>query len=224
MMSMDVNVIGRGVYTIPEAARYLGKNPRTLNAWFKSDQTNVLSSDYGRGEGGVDISFLDLVDAMVAAHFRKEGVPMREIRNAYNALSTYFNTKHAFCHKDIILHTDGRKIYHNHGRLVARAIDGQTHSRENLEGHLKQLDYNAESALAERWRPMSGIVIDPARRFGKPMVENVCVPTKALYTAFKANDEDKDNVAHLFEVTRENVEAAVKYEESLRHGDGRRAA
>lgn len=221
---MDVEVIGKGVYTIPEAARYLGKNPRTLNAWFHSDQTNVLSSDYDRDDHGVAISFFDLVDAMVACHFRKEGVPMREIREAYNALSTYFGVKHAFCHKDIILHTDGKKFYHNHGEHVARATDGQVHAREILEGHLRQLDYDPDTALAQRWHPMAGVVIDPARRFGKPIVEGVYVPTRALYLAWKANEKDEDYVADLYEVKPDNVKAAVKFEESLPHGPGRRAA
>lgn len=221
---MGIDVIGRGVYTIPEAARYLGKNPRTLNAWFRSDQTNVLSSDYERSDDGIAISFLDLVDAKIACHFRSEGVSMREIREAYNALRDYFGVKHAFCHKDIILCTDGKQIYHHHGENVARATDGQLHAKEILEGHLRQLEYNPETALAERWRPMDGVVIDPARRFGKPVVEGVNVPTKILYTAYKANDEDEEYVAELYEVSPADVRAAVDYEAGLKKRYGHRVA
>ena len=133
---MDTNVIGRGVYTIPEAAKYLGKPHQTIHAWL-SGERQVFSSDYPPVDGHQAISFLDLVDAMVASTFRKHGVPMREIRHVYEELKVLFKEEHPFCKKDLDLSTDGKKIYHKYGNDVAQVMNGQVHSKELMKGYLE---------------------------------------------------------------------------------------
>lgn len=221
---MDTNVIGRGVYTIPEAAKYIGKPHQTLHAWFKSGNRQLFSPDYPPVDGHQAISFFDLVDAMVASTFRKHGVPMREIRNVYEELRTLFNEEHPFCKKDLDLSTDGKKIYHKYGNDVAQVINGQVHSKELMKGYLEGIDFNSETLMPERWHPSKGIVIDPARRFGKPVVEGVFMPTWVLHKAYMANDMDEDYVADLYDVQPEDVRAAVEYEKSLVGGRDKFAA
>ena len=75
---------------------------------------------------------------------------------------------------------------------------------------------------ARRWFPSEHhskvIVIDPARQFGKPMLTESAVPTRALYASYKAEGADKAAaamVARLFELPVKDVQAAVKFEADL---------
>ena len=61
-------------------------------------------------------------------------------------------------------------------------------------------------------------MIDPGLQFGKPVLTDSGVPTRALYESFKAEGRDRPAlamVARTFEVPAKDVEAAVRFEEEL---------
>ncbi len=58
------------------------------------------------------------------------------------------------------------------------------------------------------------MVLDPARRLGKPIVSKEGVRTHVLSEAF-AVERSFDTVASWYEVERESVRQAVRYEESI---------
>jgi uncharacterized protein (DUF433 family) len=57
-----------------------------------------------------------------------------------------------------------------------------------------------------------GIVIDPARALGKPIVRASAMPTAVLAAAWGANGEDAERVADWYGVSPADVEAAVRFE------------
>jgi uncharacterized protein (DUF433 family) len=59
-----------------------------------------------------------------------------------------------------------------------------------------------------------GVVIDPDRQFGRPIVEREGVPTEVLSASFRA-EQSLDRVARWFEVEKSSVRAAVEFEEFL---------
>jgi uncharacterized protein (DUF433 family) len=64
----------------------------------------------------------------------------------------------------------------------------------------------------ERVRPREGnglVVIDPPRQFGEPVVRSV--PTEVIAELIRSGDR-LDMVADLYELSRDEVEAAVRYE------------
>ena len=77
---------------------------------------------------------------------------------------------------------------------------------------LKQIDYERLTALARRWHIAPGVVVDPAVCFGKPVVEEVGIPTAVLAAAYHANDRDADAVAAWYDVSPEHVRAASAFE------------
>lgn len=97
-MHHNIQMLGNGVYPISEAARYIQIQDSTLRYWFKSKEyPPLLHSDYSWMGISNTISFYDLIDALVAGLFRKEGIPSRRVRDAYRNMQDKLNAKHPFC-------------------------------------------------------------------------------------------------------------------------------
>jgi uncharacterized protein (DUF433 family) len=210
-------VLGRGIYSIPEASKYTGVHPNTVRAWLdtpaQSGRNALLLPDFrslGRG-----LSFLDLIEVLVIGELRRVGVSLQTIRKAHEAMVSELKTVHPFSHKDIF--TDGKKVFVRITDRVKPAdlcevLSKQGHFWEVMIQHLKQIDYSEDLRLAERWRIAQGIVIDPAVSFGKPVISRRRTTTRAIAMAYYANEEDYDLVADLFDIRGEDVRHAVDFE------------
>lgn len=70
-------VIGRGVYSFPDAALYARISARRARSWFDG---SLFTPDYPEMDGDRSISFLDLVELAAASQLARNGRPKREIR------------------------------------------------------------------------------------------------------------------------------------------------
>ena len=111
----DIPSLGRGIYRIADVARYTRIPYSTVRSWFKS--SGVLQSDYVEIDGVFSVSFLDMIDAVMAQKFRELGVSMPTVRKAYSALKEQLASEHPFCHEKLF--TDGKRIFH----LAAEKVD-----------------------------------------------------------------------------------------------------
>src|SRR5947208_9135710 len=101
------SALGRGVYTIPEAARLTGLHPARVREWFRkrppqAGRRPVFISDYAPLAGDTAISFFDLVDVYVAGQLREYGVSMQTVRRVYKSLAADLDVKHPFCHQQLL--------------------------------------------------------------------------------------------------------------------------
>jgi uncharacterized protein (DUF433 family) len=213
-------MIGLGMYTLAEVARLTEVHPSTVRTWFKgrSDQTGrgpVFQADYEPVGHDYAVSFLDLIDALVAGQFRfRYKVPMKVVRRAYEVLKEDLGTNHPFCHTD--LHTDGQHIF----RLVAEKLGEEklsdVVSRQQFFLHIMQkldhIDYSEASKLAHRWRISSGIFIDPSISMGKPVIQNTGVTTYVIANQYHANTKNSALVADLYKISENDVINAVNFE------------
>lgn len=220
-MKHQFQIVGKGIYSLAEVARYTGVPVSTARSWFfpRGASDGLLRSDHPRfGEHAV-LSFLDMVDVLVVSKLRDTGVKMSMVREVYRELQKQFDTRHPFAHRT--LRTDGKEIFieisstHKMKALV-NALTQQRYFETIIEPFLKDLDYGHVSRLAERWRIAAGVMIDPAISLGKPTVERHNITTVALAAAFKANGRDAGFVADLYRLEPSEVMAAVKFEESLK--------
>jgi uncharacterized protein (DUF433 family) len=235
-------LIDQGIYGIPEAAILAGVNVRTALRWFtsrtsKGGTKHVLKASLANREGHHAISFLDLTDLYVVGRLRELGVSFHTIRRAYEALRDRFGSDHPFSSRQ--LSTDGTAVFIRELADVCRddsagyragagkrAPRAKRVSLENpvtrqrlfstLDPYLDRLHFEGGASHATRWHIQKGIVIDPRRSFGKPVVEDCSVPTYILAAAFHANERDADLVARLYHCSPDAVRRADRFERTVK--------
>ena len=219
-------LVGIGSYGIPEASRFAKVNVRTANRWLagSDDGRNdrLLHRDLPSVDGRHAVSFLDLIDLLVVGRFRDEGVSFQTVRRVYSRLRKSLDTPHPFSHRRLL--TDGRTIFmetldHIKGdHHFEEVLSGQRAMPDILKPYLKHIEYASETQTAARWNIAKGVVIDPARSFGKPVIAAEGTTTFVLARSFDANGKDADLVADLFDVSPEAVRQAVAFERDFAAG------
>ena len=211
-------MIGHGVYTIAEAARYTQLEPGKVRRWFKGQASQhlkpVCRSDYERVNNDFALSFYDLIDLLVVAEFRKNNVSLPHIRKVYKALRERFGKDHPFCFEQLFV--DGRRIIVEVKDVIGKPLLIEPVTLQTLysqfKSFLKRIDFDSTQQMAERWRISRGVIIDPQIRFGKPVAESTGVTTFILAMQYEANHQDASLVSHLYGVTEQNVLDAVEFE------------
>lgn len=214
-----ITVLGNGIYSYSEAARLLGVAHQQVSGWFRVNRrgaASVLPNDYAELEIPA-ISFLDLVEASVAQRLRMCNVKPARIRQLHDALGELWDTPHPFSRKELYVDSSGQRIFSHldeRNEVFLEVLAGQQAMPEVLVPILRRVEYDAETSLANRLWPMSDlpIVIDPRRRYGKPIVDTSGLPTSILYECFLANEGSYDFVAEWYNVTPEEVKHAVQFE------------
>lgn len=215
-------LIGRGVYSIGEAARYTGLKSHQVAWWFRGGKAQspdrLFQTDYARNGHSLTLSFHDLIDVLVAGKLREYGMSLQGVRVAYLALAKELDTPHPFCHSR--LSTDGKRAFLRIEQGIgsdsfSEVVSGQRVIPRVVENYLRHVDYSETTNLALRWRVSRGVVIDPAISLGKPVIESTGVATYVVSQCFHANNRNPDLVADLFDLRPEEVINAVRFEESL---------
>ncbi len=218
-------MLGQGIYSIPEAARITRLKPSRVREWFggrrsKQDRGPVFRGDYPIVEGDRAISFHDLVELFIAGQLRDKGLPLQRLRKVHAKLSEDWGVKHPFCRDEVRLSRDGKTVFtcglDEQGKAeVIEVLTNQRAFADIILPFLLKIDYDEATKMARRWSIAPMVVIDPAIRFGKPIVEAVGISTSVLARSFRANGEDAGLVAGWFRIRPEHVRAAVEFEARL---------
>lgn len=215
-------MLGIGAYGVPEAASFARVHARTATRWITGSGANhtgrLFKTDLPSIGRRHALSFLDLVDLLVVGRFREEGVSFQTVRRVYSRLRESLGTPHPFGHRRLF--TDGRTIFmetlnHVGDEHLEEVLSGQHAMPDILKPYLKQIEYAPDTQTAVRWNIADGIVIDPERSFGKPIVATEGTATFVLARAFWANNRDADLVADLFDVAPRAVHQAVAFEQEF---------
>ena len=218
-----MNILGHGVYSLPEAARLTRLKAQRVREWFGSREKDatrksVFRSDYRPIDGDNAISFLDLIDLFVVGQLRNHGVALQSLRKVYSQLKKDLNTPHPFCRQEVL--TDGKNVFtlglddQNRSEMI-EVLTQQRVFAEILLPFLKRIDYDDATRLARRWCIADRVVIDPSICFGKPIVSEVGMATSILATAYDANGKNAEVVAGWYDIHAKHVIAAVDFEQSF---------
>ena len=214
-------MIGQGIYTLAEVSRLTEVHQSTVRTWFKGRSDGmglgpIFQSDYQPVDRDCAVSFLDLIDILVAGQFRTHyKVPMWIVRRAHELLQKELGTKHPFCHYD--LYTDGKRIFISAANQLGEEKLSDVVSHQQFFLHIKEklehIDYSDVTKHAHRWRIAQGIVVDPIISMGKPTIKNTGVTTYVIANQYCANKKNSILVADLFAISEEDVVNAVKFEQ-----------
>ncbi|MGH7193191.1 MAG: hypothetical protein ACREJM_06595 [Candidatus Saccharimonadales bacterium] len=211
--------LGVGLYAIDDAARLLRTRPAALRRWLDPDK-GLVPRRLPIADRA--ISFVEFMELYLIGIFREQGVSARAIRRASAAAASKFGTDYPFAVKRF--DTDGRTIFATlvdsttDRQLVEDLRRGQYVFDQIMKPFFQKLDFRGGQKVARFW-PMErkgGIVLDPERKFGKPIDADSGVPTRAIYNAVQAGGgQDQQLVARWFGVSCHAVRAAVAFEKSL---------
>lgn len=214
---------GTGVYGYREASRLTGVPVQTIYRWCsgrsdKKSKSGVFQPSIPSIDGRHAISFLDLIELLIVGRLRDEGVSLQRIRPIHDRLRTLLDVAHPFSHNRLF--TDGRSVFLNSAppddeEYLEDLFSHQRAFPAVLTDYLNEIDFNADTHIAEQWRLSDGVVLDPKRCFGKPIVSGAGISTFILAESYWANDRNLDLVADIFNIDPELVRKAVDFESAF---------
>ena len=231
-------LLGKGLYTIPETARLVGLHSSRVRRWAdgysfvystrygerRTQSAPVVSQDIPRIRRKRALSFLELVEIRMVSAFLKHGVKLGTIRKAAIRARQKLQTDHPFAYKRF--KTDGRGIFLELAEeseeylSLLELASGQYVLPVILNDYLKQVEFDRCTNMAIQWWPLGKskpIVIDPGVAFGAPVIAGTRLRVSAILAALRIG-ESRRAVGDWYGVTRAQVAAAVTF------GKGGRAA
>ena len=215
-----------GLYTIPTAARLLATRNNKLRSWVEgypsSDAKPILEPRLITLNIKPLLTFLDLIEAAWVSHFVRLGYSPQTIRKVANILRDRTQFAHPFALKSEFL-ADGKSIFEEiisedgERRLLDLMSKNFTMKPIVEQSLFDQIFYVEDvAAMFQPSKQQRRVVLNPKVANGRPAIRDRWVPTRVLYEAFKAEDNDADAVADEFGVEVEDVEEAVAFERGLR--------
>jgi uncharacterized protein (DUF433 family) len=209
----------RAIFTLREAAGYLGVPKSTIHAWARpAGGKPPLITSFERRDAQATVPFIGFAEAYVLSAFRRAGVPLQRIRPAVDALSRTIGLEHALAsHR---LYTDGAEVLYDYAvnRDEADLLElvvvrtGQHQFAEIVRAYLKRITYGNDGWASRVGLPSYGraeVVVDPAIAFGLPLVVHGGARVEDLVDRFVAGDTVAD-IADDFGVPAEEVEDVIR--------------
>jgi uncharacterized protein (DUF433 family) len=211
--------VAKPVFTLHEAALYLGIPYSTLHHWARpgEDQRSTITVFPTSGREAT-VPFIGFAEAYVLSAFRRAGVPMQRIRPAVEILADSMGIQHALASKR--LYTDGAEVLYDyaHAHEDADLLEltvvrtGQKQFSELVRDYLKRITY-ADDGWATQLRlpayTQAEVIVDPKRAFGLPLVVHGGARVEDLVDRFVAGDSLAD-IADDFGVPAEEVEDVIR--------------
>lgn len=211
--------LGTGCYTATDIAQILKMPYQKVNRWMVQYWDGKLGKEFGaRYSWTVDksraVSFHTLIEFYVMMQLSETGVKPKEVLTAHSQLAHQYQTAFPFAQKKLIdsINTDGGKIYLSLGDVTI-SLDGSNQLNLSIiKAFFKNLDFDSDE-IASRFWPMgreSSILIDPARKFGHPIISGHNIYPEVLHNHVKAGDPIA-YIALIYEISEKEVQDAIDY-------------
>lgn len=226
--SAEKELIGVGVYTLPQASRLAHVPTTSLRRWLygysydsggqQRAQPAVAEPDETLRELRV-VTFADLIEIQYIHAFRGEGVSWPVLRKAAAAARRITGSPHPFATRQFV--SDGRTVFAEianslgHHELLDLRNNQMAFRRVLLPSLREKLELGDKGVI--RLWPMGKrkpVLIDPELQFGQPISAEEGVPTAVLARAYKAMGS-YSAVVKWFQVSKGAARAAVEFETRL---------
>lgn len=212
--------IGEGVFLIKDICNITGLSYHKVRHWLLEFWDNRFSTIYGDQYSYGDnnaraINFNTLIEFIVFAKLRKEGISAQKIQKYHLALSKELKTPFPFAKSKI--QTDGKEVWHEVFDELSK-IDGkrQLSIKKILLPFLKNIEFD-ENKIAKRYFPLGKnhkVVIDPRHQFGQPTILGTNIKAYVIYSLYKSK-EPKKSICSLYNIKLKQVNDAIAYFEKL---------
>lgn len=216
------------LYTLAEAARFLGVPTSTFATWAKGYVRHPPGRSPVLGERILTsveaprnyptIPFIGLAEGMVLAAFRKGGVSLQHIRKAVSILDSEIGIDHALASRR--LYTDGAVILFDYADAkeddelagLTEVVSRQRVFAPVVRAYLSRIEYAKDgwaTKLVSPATPRPIVVVDPARSFGQPIFVHGAGRVEDVIDRWRAGDPLAE-VAEDFGVPTEDVEDILR--------------
>lgn len=193
------------IYSQADLAKYLSLHPSRVWRWLRSDAAWLEHSLDSK-----DFSFAHLVEMRVVTQMLDLGIPLRKVQRAYKELREEFG--HFPLAQVRLMEFSRTPVRIDTWEALA---SGRQLLIDEVVRTIGQEIHYSDDGLADEWRPSDRVYLNPTRQFGTPSVARG-IPTRVLYRAFLAEDEDAQRIAWWYEVPIEDVKAAITFERGLK--------
>jgi uncharacterized protein (DUF433 family) len=219
-----VDLLDRPVYGMRQIDRLLGLTPGTARRWIDG---------YTRGgrsyppvvriepTGEELVTWGEFVETRLLSEYRHAGVSLIRMRPAIQRLRERFDARYPLAHARPYINVAGRELVYEVQQAVDLDRELQLVVIRNeqfvlappAETFVRSARFrSSEDGAVELLHPVAEIeevVIDPLRQFGEPVVRGV--RTEIISEQVRAG-EPLDVIADLYDLPRQTVEAALRYE------------
>jgi uncharacterized protein (DUF433 family) len=212
------------VYSITDAARYLGVSKYTLHSWlfgrhYKTQKGLVMSKpliEIADPKSKL-LSFINLVETYVLASTRQlHGVRMNKIRSAIEYMQAVNPSKHPLASNQF--YTDGKELFVKNVEVTISASQkGQLGLGPILDAYLNRIDRDRFGSPTKLFplrvgtkEQTKGIVIDPLVSSGQPVIAGTGVMVSIICSRHAAGESVGDLAADYGLKLRE-IEGAIRY-------------
>ena len=212
------------LYTVAEAARFLGVPSTTFSNWARGYKATFSSRNAVVGDPIVTtvradrnyprVPFVGLAEGMVIAAFRSAGVSLQHIRMAVSILEREIGLEHALASRR--LYTSGAAVLFDYAEQqsdeelagLTVVVSRQKVFAEVVRDYLTRIEYGADDWAERLFSPATKrrtVVVDPARSFGQPIFVHGAVRVEDVIDRWKAGESIAE-VAEDFGVPSEDIE------------------
>jgi len=218
-----IDLLDRPLYNMAQVDGLLALPPGTARRWI--DGYERRGKHYPpvvrlASTGDDVVTWGEFVEARLLSEYRDKNVPMIRMRPAILELRKEFGP-YPLAHARPF--TAGRelvlRVQESVGLDTALSLvvvrSGQLLLTDPAGHFLEAVvfgDADDDDKVVRLLHPLRGnraVVVDPLRQFGQPVVRSV--PTEVIAEQFDAGDS-VDHISELFELNRDDVEAALRYE------------
>ena len=202
------------LYTIAEAAQYVGLPYSTFQSWVSpGGEKAPLITSLDRKGYEASIPFIGLAEAYVLQAARRAGVPRHRIRPGVEAVKAELGLEHALASR--ALYTDGAELLVQYAAEDEDLEVSRTRQRQltrTVKHQLQLITYAVDGYAARLELPGYGpaeVVVDPDVAFGYPVVKGKGARVKDVLERFWAGEGIRA-IAYDFDLNAEAVEALVR--------------
>lgn len=231
MVKWDDAIYNTPAYAVIDAARYLRLTVATLHTWLNG-RSYTTKKGQQISEPLIQrpnlelpqLSFTNLLEAHVLRIIRStHQVKLDKVRKALDYMSQRFDTNHPWVANRF--QTDGIDLFvEQMDELVNVSGSGQLVMRATLRHLLTRVEWD-ENGIASRFFPITELVpepesdkvifLDPAIRFGKPIIAGKGVPTDIIVELYNAGDSIEE-IADEYDCSPLQIRTAIQFESQSR--------
>lgn len=212
------------MYTFKEVARLSGISVSTVRNWLcgYTTEDRQVSPLLKAPPDATCCSFINLIEVIVAARFRKaEHTKYEVVKHAYENAKKLFPVEYPFASSKLKLEAVGGHIVHmiKEGGSFQAIDTPEQYTIPNLVMEIiEQLEFELE--LASRWYPLGKkipIVVDPYISSGVPVIEGRSITIENIEKRFYSGKQTWDFIASDLELPIDVIQEVLRFAPKVFH-------